>query len=137
MASNMAIYQNKECMLKKSSRFCNKSGRQETELKSGRLPLKSVELTCMLKVGFSFLLHKSNWNLIIIETFPFSWNIKSIHTCIQFWGHQHSILTVACGGSLYVHVVVPLRCWGWSCTWTWSRPRSSSPIKVVNAVNLI
>lgn len=47
MASKMAIYQNKVHILKQSSIFSYKSGRRETELKSGRLPHKSVELTCM------------------------------------------------------------------------------------------
>lgn len=42
----MAIYKFKERILTKSGRFFHKSGRRETELK--RLPLKLVELTCMI-----------------------------------------------------------------------------------------
>lgn len=47
MASKMVIYQNNECILKESGRFSNKSSKWKTELKSGGLPRKTVDLMCM------------------------------------------------------------------------------------------
>lgn len=46
-ASKMVIYKNNECILKKSGRFSNKSSKWKTELKSGGLPRKTVDLMCM------------------------------------------------------------------------------------------
>lgn len=39
----MIIYQNNECILKVSGRFSNKSSKWKTELKSGKLPHKTVD----------------------------------------------------------------------------------------------
>lgn len=46
MVSKMVIYQNIECILKESGRFSN-SSKWKTELKSGKLPHKTVDLMCM------------------------------------------------------------------------------------------
>lgn len=43
----MVIYKNNECILKESGRFSNKSSKWKTELKSGGLPRKTVDLMCM------------------------------------------------------------------------------------------
>lgn len=43
----MIIYQNNECILKESGRFSNKSSKWKTDLKSGGLPHKTVDLMCM------------------------------------------------------------------------------------------
>lgn len=45
MVSKMVIYQNIECILKDSGRFSN-SSKWKTELKSGKLPHKTVDLMC-------------------------------------------------------------------------------------------